>query len=104
AAIAVSYEGEQLSYQELNERANQVGHYLQGLGVGPEVLVGLCLERSLEMVVGILGILKAGGAYVPVDPQYPVERQAWLQEDAGVNLVLTQSRLVEQLPAQGLQT
>ena len=103
AAIAVSYEAEQLSYQELNERANQVGHYLQGLGVGPEVLVGLCLERSLEMVVGILGILKAGGAYVPVDPQYPVERQAWMLEDAGVNLVLTQSRLVEQLPAQAVR-
>ena len=103
-AIAVSYEAEQLSYRELNERANQVGHYLQGLGVGPEVLVGLCMERSLEMVVGILGILKAGGAYLPVDPQYPVERQAWMLGDAGVNLVLTQSRLVEQLPAQGIQT
>src|SRR6266403_2560497 len=74
-AIAVSYEGEELSYRELNERANQVGHYLQGVGVGAEVLVGLCVERSLEMVVGLLGILMAGGAYVPVDPQYPVERQ-----------------------------
>ncbi|HXM48067.1 MAG TPA: condensation domain-containing protein, partial [Pyrinomonadaceae bacterium] len=72
-AIAVSYEGEELSYRELNERANQVGQYLQGVGVGAEVLVGLCVERSLEMVVGLLGILKAGGAYVPVDPQYPVE-------------------------------
>ena len=103
-AIAVSYEAEQLSYQELNERANQVGHYLRRLSVGPESLVAICMDRSLEMIVGILGILKAGGAYVPVDPQYPVERQGWMLGDAGVNLVLTQSQLVEQLPAQSIQT
>src|SRR5215212_605831 len=71
-AVAVVYEAEQLSYRELNERANQLAHHLRGLGVGPEVLVGICMERSLEMVVGLLGILKAGGAYVPLDPSYPL--------------------------------
>ena len=73
-AIAVVYEDQQLSYGELNRRANQLAHCLRALGVGPEMLVGLLLERSLEMVVGLLGILKAGGAYVPLDPTYPQER------------------------------
>ena len=70
-SVAVVYEQQQLSYRELDERSNQLAHYLQGLGVGPEVIVGLCVERSLEMLVGLLGILKAGGAYLPLDPQYP---------------------------------
>ena len=99
--MAVVCEGAQLTYQELNRRANQVAHHLRGLGVGPEVLVGLCLERSLEMVVGLLGILKAGGAYVPLDPTYPLERLAFMLADAQVSVLLTQERLVARLPAHG---
>ena len=95
--IAVVYEGEELSYEELDRRANQVGHYLQGLGVGPEARVGLCVERSLEMVIGLMGILKAGGAYVPLDPAYPSERLAYMLEDAEVKVVLTQERLINRL-------
>jgi amino acid adenylation domain-containing protein len=96
--VAVVFEGEQLTYRELNARANQVAHYLQGLGVGPEVLVGICVERSLEMVVGVLGILKAGGAYVPLDPAYPSERLTFMLEDTQTSVLLTQARLVESLP------
>ena len=82
-AIALVYEAEQLSYRELNERANQLGHYLRELGVGPETLVGLCFERSMEMVVALLGVLKAGGAYLPLDPQYPAERLAFMVAGCG---------------------
>ena len=95
---AVIYEEEQLSYEELNERANQLGHYLRGLGVGPEVLVGVCLERSLEMVVSLLAVLKAGGAYVPLDPAYPRERLSYMLADAGVTVLLTEARLLTKLP------
>jgi amino acid adenylation domain-containing protein len=87
-----------LSYAALNRRANQLAHYLQTLGVGPEVLVGLCMERSLDMVVGLLGILKAGGAYVPVDPSYPPARLAFMLNDAGIAVLLSQQHLAEQLP------
>src|SRR4029453_4723100 len=73
-AVAVVYEDAWLSYGELNRRANQLAHYLIGLGVRPEASVGICVERSLEMIVGLLGILKAGGAYLPLDPAYPAER------------------------------
>jgi amino acid adenylation domain-containing protein len=97
-AVAVLREGEELSYRELNRRANQLAHYLRELGVGPEVLVGICVERSLEMVVGLLGILKAGGAYVPLDPTYPKERLAYMAEDAQVPVLLTQRRLLNKLP------
>jgi aspartate racemase len=97
-AVAVVFEGEQLTYRELNVRANQLAHYLQVLGVGPDVLVGIYVERSLEMLVGLLGILKAGGAYVPLDPAYPLERLAFMLEDASVSVLLTQARLVESLP------
>ena len=90
--VAVVYEDKQLTYRELNERSNQLAHYLRKLGVEPEVLVGICVERSLEMIVGLLGILKAGGAYVPLDPQYPKERLAFMLEDARVKVVLTQER------------
>jgi amino acid adenylation domain-containing protein/non-ribosomal peptide synthase protein (TIGR01720 family) len=91
-AIAVVFEGEQLTYKELNQRANQLVGHLQRLGVGPEVLVGICVERSLEMVVGLLGILKAGGAYVPLDPAYPTERLAYILNDSQVKVLLTQEK------------
>jgi amino acid adenylation domain-containing protein len=82
-----------LTYQELNSRSNQLAHYLQSLGVGPEVLVGICVERSVEMIIGLLGILKAGGAYVPLDPDYPRERLAYILEDAQVSLLLIKQKL-----------
>jgi amino acid adenylation domain-containing protein len=97
-AIAVVFEQQQLTYQELNVRANQLAHYLKSLGVKPEVLVGICVERSLEMVVGILAILKAGGAYVPLDPAYPQERLAYILKDSQISVLLTQERLLENLP------
>ena len=81
-AVAVVFEEQELTYRELNSRANQLAHYLKKLGVGPEVLVGICVERSLEMIVGLLGVLKAGGAYVPLDPGYPKERLGFMLEDA----------------------
>ncbi|HEX7771280.1 MAG TPA: condensation domain-containing protein, partial [Pyrinomonadaceae bacterium] len=92
-AIALVYEAEQLSYRELNERSNQLAHYLRELGVGPETLVGLCCERSLELVVALLGVLKAGGAYLPLDPQYPHERLAFMVQDAGISLLLTHTQV-----------
>ena len=94
-AIALEFDGQQLSYAKLNARANQLGRYLRGRGVGPGKLVGICAERSLEMAVGLLGILKAGGAYVPLDPSYPRERLAFMLEDAQVSVLLTQAKLVE---------
>ncbi|MDF0552096.1 non-ribosomal peptide synthetase [Kamptonema sp. UHCC 0994] len=97
-AIALVFEDEQLTYKELNQRANQLAYHLRNLGVGAEVLVGICVERSLEMVVGLLGILKAGGAYVPLDPAYPAERLAFMLEDAEVAVLLTQARLIKSLP------
>jgi amino acid adenylation domain-containing protein len=101
-AVAVVCGDEQLSYRELNQRASQLAHHLQKLGVGPEVRVGLCVERSLGLVVGLLGILKAGGAYVPLDPAYPSARLAFMLEDARVAVLLTQERLREQLPRQAI--
>jgi surfactin family lipopeptide synthetase C len=97
-AVAVVYEQQQLTYRELNTKANQLAHHLQTLGVRPEVLVGICVERSLEMLVGLLAILKAGGAYVPLDPAYPQERLAFMLEDSQVALLLTQKSLVNSLP------
>ncbi|MFI8679323.1 amino acid adenylation domain-containing protein [Bacillus thuringiensis] len=94
-AIAVTYEKEKITYKELNERANQLAHYLQKKGVGPDTLVGLCVERSHEMIVGILGILKAGGAYVPLDPTYPEQRLQYILEDASIQLFVTQESLKE---------
>ncbi|MCI0551725.1 MAG: amino acid adenylation domain-containing protein, partial [Anaerolineae bacterium] len=96
--IAAIFGDEQLTYRELNQRANQLAHHLQTLGVGPEVLVGLCVERSLEMVVGLLGILKAGGAYIPLDPNYPAERLAMMLTDAQPLVLLSQGHLLETLP------
>ncbi|MBW8879676.1 MAG: amino acid adenylation domain-containing protein, partial [Acidobacteria bacterium] len=92
-AVAAVLEEERLTYRQLDERANRLAHALLAQGVGSETLVGLCMERSLEMLVGILGILKAGGAYVPLDPEYPEARLASMLEDSGVAVVLTQSRL-----------
>ena len=99
AATALIFGEEELSYGELNGRANQLAWYLRELGVGPEVRVGLCAQRSVEMVVGLLGILKAGGAYVPLDAEYPSERLAYMLEDAQIPLLLTHSTLLERLPA-----
>lgn len=98
--IAVDLEGKTLTYRDLDRRANRLGRYLQSLGVGPETLVGLFAERSLEMVVGLLGILKAGGAYVPLDPEYPEERLALMMSDAEVRVLLTQEKFIERLPRQ----
>ena len=96
-AIAVVFEREQLTYAELNRRANQLAHYLQEMGVGPESLVGICLHRSTEMIVAVLGVLKAGGAYVPLDPDYPKERLAFIIEDARVSVLLTRRGVVPEL-------
>lgn len=96
--VAVVCRGQQLTYAELNARADQVACHLRELGVGPEKLAGICVERSLEMVVGLLGILKAQGAYVPLDPSYPNERLAFMLEDAKPVVLLTQSTLLDQIP------
>ena len=98
-AVAVVWKKQQLTYQELNYRANQLAHHLQSLGVAPEVLVGICVERSIEMIVGLLGILKAGGAYVPLDPNYPSERLAYMVADAEISVLLTQNKWISQLPS-----
>lgn len=97
-AAAVVFEDRRLTYRELNARADHLARHLRQRGIGPEVLVGLCVERSLEMVVGILGILKAGGAYLPIDPAYPGERIGFMLEDAGAPILLTQERLIGTLP------
>ncbi|HYO11588.1 MAG TPA: amino acid adenylation domain-containing protein, partial [Thermoanaerobaculia bacterium] len=97
--VAVCFEGEQLTYRELNDRANQLAHRLRALGVGRDGLVGVCLERSLELVVALLGILKAGGAYVPLDPEYPRERLAYIIEDCGASAVLVGPGWEGALPA-----
>jgi len=97
-AVAVVFEDEALTYAELNARANQLARHLIALGAGAETLVGICMERSLEMVVGLLGILKAGGAYVPLDPTYPQQRLAFMLEDTAAPILLTQQRLLVRLP------
>jgi len=99
-ATAVIFKGEEVSYSELNARANQLAYFLrvQGMRVGEPV--GLCVERSVEMVVGMLGVLKAGGGYVPIDPEYPRERVAQMLSDSHVSVLLTQQHLAEQLPEQ----
>ncbi|WP_042339971.1 non-ribosomal peptide synthetase, partial [Paraburkholderia ferrariae] len=97
-AIAVTCGTQVVTYCELEERANRIAQRLTKLGVGPEVRVGIAVERSVEMVIGLLAILKAGGAYVPLDPDYPRERLAYMLQDSGVALLLTQSRVRERLP------
>jgi amino acid adenylation domain-containing protein len=96
-AVAVVFEDRQLSYAELNRRANQLAHHLQNMGVGPDAVVGLCMERSLEMMVGIMGILKAGGAFLPLDPTYPPSRLGFMLEDAQVPVLLTKHAVAEKL-------
>jgi amino acid adenylation domain-containing protein len=98
AAHALTFEGKHFTYTVLNRRANQLAHHLRGLGVRPGALVGLFVERSFEMVVGILGILKAGGAYLPIDPVYPKDRLSFMLEDAGAPILLTHSSLAVELP------
>lgn len=97
-AVAAVSKDAQLTYSQLNRRANRVARYLRRRGVGPEVLVGICLKRSVEFIIGSLGILKAGGAYLPLDPTYPRERLSFMLEDAAVSLLLTHQHLVEYLP------
>ena len=97
-AVSVVIGTERLTYRELNERANRLAHHLMALGVGPEVLVGISMERSPELIVGILGILKAGGAYVPLDPTYPKARLGFMLEDADVPVLLTQEHLTGMFP------
>nr|WP_328821891.1 non-ribosomal peptide synthase/polyketide synthase [Pseudomonas carbonaria] len=98
-ASALIFADRALTYRELNQRANRLARKLRELGVGPDVLVGIAVERGLEMVVGLLAVLKAGGAYVPLDPEYPRERLAYMLEDSGVRLVLSQSHLLDSLPS-----
>ncbi len=102
-ATALVYQDRKMTYRELNGRANQLAERLRAKGVGPDTLVGLCVERSLEMVVGVLAILKAGGAYVPLDPDYPRERLAFMLQDAAISLVLAQQHLLKFLPATGVE-
>ena len=97
-ATAVEFENRRLTYRELDQRANQLANRLRSLGVGANVLVGISIERSLELVIGLLGILKAGGAYVPIDPEYPHERRAFMLADAAVPVLLTEQKLVAGLP------
>ena len=100
-ATAAVFEADSLSYGELDARSSQLAHHLRALGVGPEVVVGLCVERSLEMLIALLAILKAGGAYLPLDPDYPRERLAFMLEDAGAPVLVTHSALRARLPGHG---
>jgi non-ribosomal peptide synthetase component F len=97
-AVAVVDEGEGLTYREVDDRAERLARQLRAIGVRPGVLVGICLERSVDLVVGLLGILKSGGAYVPIDPAYPAERVAFMIEDSAMAVLLTQERLLGHLP------
>lgn len=101
-AIAAIFNDQTLTYAQLNQRANQLAHHLQGLGVGPEVPVGICIERSLEMIVALMAVAKAGGAYVPLDPTYPAERLAHIFSDSQLAVVLTQEKFLSLLPPQEL--
>ena len=102
-AVAVVFGEERLSYSELNRRSNQLAHYLKMRGVRADSLIGIFVERSLDMLVALLGVLKAGAAYVPLDPAYPKDRIAFIAEDAQLELLITQQSLVDSLPAHRAQ-
>src|SRR5262249_38269784 len=97
-AVAVVFDGQELAYAVLDRRANQLAHHLQSLGVGPDVLVAIRAERSVEIIVGLLGILKAGGAYLPLEPEIPPERLRFILQDSQAPVVLTQERLKASMP------
>jgi amino acid adenylation domain-containing protein len=97
-AVALVFEEHSLTYRQLNERSNQLAHYLQSCGIGSEILVGLCVERSLELIIAVLGILKAGGVYVPLDPEYPLAHLSFMLEDAAPPVLLTTAELADKLP------
>uniref|UniRef100_UPI00286A4BCE amino acid adenylation domain-containing protein n=1 Tax=Chamaesiphon sp. OTE_75_metabat_556 TaxID=2964692 RepID=UPI00286A4BCE len=102
--LAVVFESQSLTYQQLNQKANQLAHYLiQNHQIQPDTLISICIERSVEMMIGILGILKAGAAYVPIDPNYPQERMQWILQDSGTSVLLTQSYLTDKLPLNQLE-
>ena len=101
-AVAVEFESQQLTYQQLNLRANALAHYLQALGVKPDVPLGLCLERSPDLIVAVLAILKAGGAYLPLDCAYPADRLQFMLANASAPVLITQSALVDKLPTTGI--
>ncbi|HBK22675.1 MAG TPA: non-ribosomal peptide synthetase [Planktothrix sp. UBA10369] len=103
-AIAIIYEQESLSYQQLNQKANQLAHYLQSLGVKPDELVGICVERSPLFIIGILGILKAGAAYLPLDSNYPLERLIYMLQDSDLSVLLTQENIANNISFTGIQT
>ena len=103
-APALSFEGQVVTYDELNRRANQIAHYLIASGVGPDVLVGICIDRSPNQVIAILGVLKAGGAYLPIDLSYPADRLAFMLADAQAPVLLTETKLLESLPEHGGRT
>jgi non-ribosomal peptide synthetase component F len=103
-SIALICEEERLTYSDLAGRVNQLAYHLQRLGVKPETLVGVCMKRSLDMVIAILGILKAGGAYVPLDPSYPEERTSFILEDAHIKIVITQNELLGMFAKQEIKT
>jgi non-ribosomal peptide synthetase component F len=96
--VAVEYEGHHLTYLQLNERANQLGHRLKKLGAVPDKLIGVCVERSLELVIALLGTLKSGAAYVPLDPHYPIDRLSWMLEDSGLDILITSKSLDSKFP------
>src|SRR6266581_3207443 len=97
-AQAVAFAGEHMTYGELSHRSTQIAHRLKKLGIGPNVLVGIAVERSLDMLVALLGILKAGGAYVPLDPSFPEDRLAYMVEDNGMRVLVTHRELDERIP------
>src|SRR6185295_8327110 len=102
-AVAIVFEDQHLTYRELNEQSNQLAHHLRAEGVGPDVLVGLCLSRSIHLMVGILGILKAGGAYVPLDATYPRKRLEFMLQDTAVRILVTDTVQIEQLPRDSIE-
>ena len=93
------FEGETFTYKDLDDRSLKVAHYLRGIGIGSESLVGICIDRSFEMIIGIVGILRCGAAYVPIDPDYPLDRIGYMLEDTSASVVLTGSRSKSSLPA-----